>query len=194
MEHKEFTTLLRFFKALSNENRLKIIGILAERECSVEELAALLDLKAPTVTHHLRKLKELGLVDMRIEGNDHIHRLNLEGLQVMNRNVLTIEKVTSFAEDTDYDTWERKVLSTFLDGDQVKSLPMGYKKRLAVLKWLVNRFAENRKYTEKEINGIIERHHPDYCTIRREFVEYGLMKRENGKYWRVEWKMPDLSR
>lgn len=55
----EFQTLLRFFKALANESRLKMVGLLAGRECSVEELAAFLQLKEPTVSHHLSILKEL---------------------------------------------------------------------------------------------------------------------------------------
>src|SRR6266567_4041129 len=46
MSQEEFQTLLLFFKALADENRLKMIGILAEQECSVEELAAMLHLKA----------------------------------------------------------------------------------------------------------------------------------------------------
>ncbi len=73
MSQEEFQTLLQFFKALANENRLKMIGILAEQECSVEELAAMLHLKAPTVSHHLAKLKELELVEMRPEGNTHVY-------------------------------------------------------------------------------------------------------------------------
>ena len=77
MATDELQTLLRFFNALANESRLKVLGILANRECSVEELATLLDLKAPTVSHHLSKLKELGLIRMRLDGNDHLHRLNL---------------------------------------------------------------------------------------------------------------------
>ncbi len=76
MSQEEFQTLLLFFKALADENRLKMIGILAEQECSVEELAAMLHLKAPTVSHHLAKLKELELVEMRPEGNTHVYRLN----------------------------------------------------------------------------------------------------------------------
>ena len=45
--------LVTFFKALSDANRLKIIGLLAQQPYSVEELAALLNLKASTVSHHL---------------------------------------------------------------------------------------------------------------------------------------------
>ncbi|HAT45351.1 MAG TPA: ArsR family transcriptional regulator, partial [Ktedonobacter sp.] len=69
MPEEDFQTLLQFFKALGDENRLKLLGILANREQSVEELAAQLQLKTPTVSHHLAKLKELDLVSMRSEGN-----------------------------------------------------------------------------------------------------------------------------
>jgi hypothetical protein len=41
--------LVAIFKALADANRLKIVGLLAQQPYSVEELAALLDLKAPTV-------------------------------------------------------------------------------------------------------------------------------------------------
>ncbi len=60
MTPQNLQTLLDFFKALSNESRLKLLGVLAQRECSVEELAALLHLKASTISHHLTKLKEHG--------------------------------------------------------------------------------------------------------------------------------------
>jgi len=52
--------LVVFYKALSDANRLRIVGLLAIRGHSVEELAALLDLKAPTISHHLAVLAEAG--------------------------------------------------------------------------------------------------------------------------------------
>ena len=48
--------LVIFFKALADSNRLKIVGLLAEKSYSVEELAELLKLKASTVSHHLARL------------------------------------------------------------------------------------------------------------------------------------------
>ncbi|MDJ0573436.1 MAG: metalloregulator ArsR/SmtB family transcription factor [Pleurocapsa sp. MO_192.B19] len=65
MNSPDFDTLLNFFKVLANENRLKLVGILSQTECSVEDLAARLELKEPTISHHLMKLKELNLVEMR---------------------------------------------------------------------------------------------------------------------------------
>jgi hypothetical protein len=194
MGQEEFETLLQFFKALANENRLKMLGILANRECSVQELAALLELKEPTVSHHLAKLKEIGLVEMRIDGNTHLHRLSLESLQTLNRELLTTEKVASLVDDlVEYDLWERKVLRVFLEGDRIKQIPARYKKKLVVLKWLVSHFEEGVRYTEAEVNEIIEARNPEYTLLRRLLIDCGLMEREEGVYWRVDWEMPDLA-
>jgi DNA-binding transcriptional ArsR family regulator len=197
MDQPDTGTLLQFFKALANENRLKVLGLLAQRECSVEELATLLELKAPTASHHLSKLKAVGLITMRTDGNDHLYRLDVDNLHAMAKNVftsITTDKVVSLAEDVEYEAWERKVLEAFLDGDQIIDLPSGYKKRLVILKWLINYFKRDKKYTEKEVNQIIQQHHQDSATIRRAFISNGLMAREGGggKYWRIQWQMPEL--
>jgi hypothetical protein len=105
---------------------------------------------------------------------------------------LTSNQVAALADDVEYEAWERKVLNTFLEGEEIQAIPAGYKKRLAVLKWLVNHLEEGVRYSEKEINEIIERHHPDYCTLRRALIDNGLMEREGGVYRRVEWQMPEL--
>lgn len=197
MSQERLEILLQFFKALANENRLKIFGVLANHERSVEELATLLDLKAPTVSHHLSKLKELGLVAMRADRNDHLYRLNKVNLHTLAKNTLasfTLDKVVNLAEGVEYDLWERKVLDNFLDGGNIKTIPASHKKRLVVLKWLVSYFDEGIQYPEKEVNRIIERHHPDYCTLRREFIINGLMERKNDIYWRIKWQMPDLDK
>src|SRR6516162_10065825 len=67
------------------QTRLRILGLLAAERRSVEELAALLDLKPSTVSWHLARLKEIGLVEMRAQGNTHIYRMNSKGLGRINR-------------------------------------------------------------------------------------------------------------
>lgn len=194
MGQEEFEALLHFFKALANENRLKIVGLLANRETSVQELAAILDLKEPTVSHHLAKLKELGLVEMRAEGNTHLHRLNPEALHTLNRDAFAAERMASLVDDLmGYEVWECKVLRAFLEGERIVQLPAQFKKRLVILKWLVSCFEEGVHYTESEVNEIIERHYPDYTSLRRMLIDQGLMERAGGVYWRVPWEMPDLS-
>lgn len=91
MSEEALQTMLRLFKVLSDETRLKLIGTLALRQCSVEELAATLGVREPTVSHHLTKLKEVGFVQMRAEGTTHLYRLDAEALRAANRDLLAGE-------------------------------------------------------------------------------------------------------
>lgn len=191
MGQADFHTLLRFFKVLANESRLKLVGILAQRECSVEELATLLQLKEPTVSHHLTKLKELQLVQMRPEGNTHLYQLNQEALQELNKAVFTPGQMVNLVDEVDGVTWENKVLSNFLAGERLKEIPASRKKRLVILKWLARQFELEVTYPERTINEIIQRSHPDCATLRRELIGYQMMQRENGLYRRLpetDWK------
>ena len=185
MEQKDFYTLLHFFKVMSHKSRLKIVGILASRECSVEELATLLDLREPTVSHHLAKLKEIGLVTMRAEGNTHLYQLDSKALQAMNKDVFTPEKMASLANGVETEAWKRKVLTNFLDGERLKEIPASRKKRLVILEWLANRFEMGISYPESAVNEIIKSHHPDSAILRRELIGHKLLQRENGIYWRL---------
>jgi ArsR family transcriptional regulator len=58
----------RFFKALSDETRLRIFKLLGVREMCVCEIMVALDLTQPTASHHLRILENAGLVKDRKEG------------------------------------------------------------------------------------------------------------------------------
>ncbi|MBU1405972.1 MAG: metalloregulator ArsR/SmtB family transcription factor [Proteobacteria bacterium] len=69
---------VRLMKALSDQNRVKIISMLGVRELCVCELTALLGVAQPTVSKHLRILEDVGLVSFRKEGNWIIYRLNNE--------------------------------------------------------------------------------------------------------------------
>lgn len=92
---------MQFFKALANEKRLKMIGVLAGKGCGVEELATILNLKVPTISHHLGILKDLGVVGMRVQGNDHLYRLDADGLEGITKRIFssfTSEKVIGLVE------------------------------------------------------------------------------------------------
>ncbi|MBS4208380.1 metalloregulator ArsR/SmtB family transcription factor [Bacillus sp. FJAT-50079] len=56
------------FKALSEPTRIRILHLLSDRECSVNEIADKLGLLQSTVSHQLRFLKNLRLVKYRREG------------------------------------------------------------------------------------------------------------------------------
>ena len=61
-------TFIRVMKALSDQNRIKIIKMLSRRELCVCEITALLGLAQPTVSKHLKNLEDAGLVESNREG------------------------------------------------------------------------------------------------------------------------------
>jgi hypothetical protein len=186
MHPDDFQTLVQFLKALADESRLKILGLLAGQERSVKELADHLDLKEPTVSHHLSRLQELGLVSMRPEGTTHRYRLESTTLHRLSRELFTPMQVASIADTVEGENWERKVLRTYFNGETLTSIPSTRKKRDVVLKWLVNRFEPGSLYSEAKVNEIIKRHHPDTATLRREFIMTRMMERKKGMYWRTD--------
>jgi len=56
------------FQTLGDANRLKIIEFLGEEERSVSEMVAATGLSQPLVSHHLRILREAGIVESQREG------------------------------------------------------------------------------------------------------------------------------
>ena len=186
MPHEELESLLRYLKALADQSRLRLLGLLATQERTVDELATLLKLRAPTVSHHLAKLKELDLVSMRTDGTTHLYSLNGSGLGRMNRLLSTPENVAVLARDNEGDTWERKVLQDFMEDGRLKTIPAQERKRLVILRWLARQFEWSRTYPEREVNEVIARYHPDTASLRRELIGHHFMQREHGIYWRTE--------
>ena len=64
MNPRQPEIMLQFCKAMADESRLKIIGLLSTAEHSVQQLASILELKEPTVSHHLGVLKQLDLLQI----------------------------------------------------------------------------------------------------------------------------------
>jgi hypothetical protein len=184
MPEDHLQPVLRFFKSLADASRLRMLGILAGGERSVEELAALLDLRPPTVSHHLAILRDLGLVSMRADGNVHVYRLDEEALRALSRDVLSLERVASFADSVEAEAWERKVLRDFFDGERLKEIPASRKKRAVILRRLAHEFQPGLRYRETEVNEVLKRHHADPATLRRELVGAGLLQRAQSVYWR----------
>ncbi len=180
------TELLQFFKALADENRLKIAGLLAQGSYSGEVLAEMLDIKPATVSHHLSYLARAGLVEAQQEGHAKLYRLRLEVVHALANRLLAHDTLPQSAADVDVAAYDRKVLKDFLLPDgALKEIPAQQKKLQAVLRHVVQVFEPGRAYVEKTVNERLRRFHADTASLRRALIGYKLMARENGKYWRV---------
>jgi predicted transcriptional regulator len=180
--------LVTFFKALADANRLKIVGLLAEKPYSVEELAALLKLKPPTISHHLAKLVAAGLVNSRPVSYYNVYQLDQAALQAKTRTMFSQQELSNVASEVDAGAYDNKVIKDYSRRDgSLKTLPSQRKKLEAILRYVVKAFELEKRYSEKQVNEILSRYHADTATLRRELVGFGLMQREGGggEYWRV---------
>ena len=184
-----FETLLAFFKALADANRLKIVGVLAQKETSVEELAVILGISPSTVSHHLSKLSEIGLVTARVDGYYNLYRLEESTLETMAQGLLAKETLPVVTQDLDRQAYDRIILIDYLNQDgTIRQLPTNKRKLDVILRYLVEQFDEGRIYTEKEVNQIIGALNEDISGLRRDLISVGYLARERdgSAYWRVE--------
>jgi len=92
-----------------------------------------------------------------------------------------------------WSAFERRVLETFLDGDRIVRLPAKRKKRLVLLKWLTAlHVPEGVRITHEEFNRLLQQHHPDSATLRREMFEFGYVRRDRLHYWRGETSLDPI--
>ncbi len=179
--------LLEFFKALSDANRLKIIGLLAQGECSVEQLAEMLGVSASTVSHHLSKLSKAGLVSARSESYYSIYRLETSVLESMSQRILSRELLPIATADADMGVYDKKVLKNFLDREgRILRFPAQRKKVEVLLRYVAKAFKPGKRYSEIQVNEILSFYSEDTSTLRRSLIADKLMQREiGGKEYRL---------
>ena len=181
MEPEKLDRIATLFKALADPARLRILGCLAERPYAGHELAAQLSLTPPTISHHMRKLTEAGLVTATAEAQSRIYSLRADELREL---ASTASPVLDDAESDD-----ARTLRAFFDGARLKQIPAQRKKRVVILRHLLTQFAPDREYSEREINDALKVANEDFASLRRELVDYGFMTRDKGIY-RVATELP----
>ncbi|MBO2521145.1 MAG: transcriptional regulator [Firmicutes bacterium] len=74
----EVAGLSELFKALGDETRTRILYLLSLRELCVCDIAEIMEMSLPAVSHHLRLLKALRIVKYRREGKQVFYSLDDE--------------------------------------------------------------------------------------------------------------------
>ena len=81
------------FNAVAEPRRREILSYLAEVERPVGEIVKALGLEQPSVSKHLRVLREVGLVDVRREGRQMLYRTNAEAIRPLHEWTQTFERM-----------------------------------------------------------------------------------------------------
>jgi len=180
MENHVLGALLTFFKALVDPDRLAIAGRLARSSATIESLAVELSMTRIDVQRHLDRLSDAGLV----AATGGVYTLDREALHAQAKRVLS-----SGAPASPPATSLEKVLADYLRPDgALREIPSQLKKRMIVYQHIASHFEIGRHYTEKEVNELLRRFHPDVVAIRRDLFDLGFINRrpDGSDYWRSE--------
>jgi DNA-binding transcriptional ArsR family regulator len=79
------------FNAVAEPRRREILSYLAGAERPVGEIVAALGLEQPSVSKHLRVLRDVGLVRMRCQGRQKLYRTNAEAIRPLHEWAATFE-------------------------------------------------------------------------------------------------------
>lgn len=81
MPKKMFLLLAETFQALGDSSRIQIVWALSHGELCVGDVAELLEMSQPQVSHHLRMLRNLKLVKKRKDGRTSYYSLDDEHIE-----------------------------------------------------------------------------------------------------------------
>lgn len=176
--------IVEFHKALGDLTRIRIIALLQQGPLHGQAIAGKLGLKPPTITHHIAKLREVGLIKERRDKNTIYFSINTKMLEMSAQAVLNVGKGgTSKMEMAVTEEERAAIIRNFFTNDgKLKNYPAQRKKKLVVLAHIVKGLDFGKIYQEKDINEYLKKFHEDYATLRRELIMCQYMYRENNQY------------
>jgi hypothetical protein len=180
MEQNE---MLEFVKALSHADRLRVLGVLAKKGASTQDIAGALNLPYRDVAQHLAMLAHAGIV----REQDEIWTLDTKNVESLSRRQFAGQPRDVYTPAPDLSEKPRKVLAAYLSADgSIKQLPSEPAKLQIILDYLLQAFTPGVIYTEKEVNMIIRRFHIDTAGLRRDMIDRGMLQRKSdgSQYWR----------
>ncbi len=179
----EISESLAIVKALGDPSRLALLGALLDKPRYVEELAQRTHLAESTVSFHLKKLESAKLVSRVRQQYYAMYSINRESLQVTLLEMVSSGDAGKHIQEERGRAYREKVIRTFFENGRLLRLPVQKKKRRIVLEAFAALFREGLIYAEGEVDRVIKEKFDDYCTIRRELIDEGLLFRKSQTYW-----------
>ncbi|MFD3445605.1 metalloregulator ArsR/SmtB family transcription factor [Microbacteriaceae bacterium 4G12] len=180
----QLSKIVEFHKALGDLTRVRIVALLQQGPLSGQELAGKLGLKPPTITHHITKLRDVGLIKERRDKNTIYFSLNTKILEMSAKAIFAVGTGGDSNMEMSVTEKERSaIINNFFTKDgKLKIYPAQRKKKLVVLAHMIKGLEFGKVYQEKEINEYLKQYHEDYATLRRELIMCQYMYRENNQY------------
>ncbi len=168
--------------ALLNMDRLRVVAALSEAPANRVQLHEATGIGHRDLVRHIDNLQQVGLVRLaepmpRQPDHYSLYELNLKAFSEARRAMGKHKGVKPRPTDA-----REMVLDTYMRGGKIQALPRKHEQLIIILDEVARRFEPEKQYTEREVNVILEELNEDYCTVRRDLVDFGYMSRSGGIY------------
>ena len=175
--------MLEFVKALSQADRLRVIGALAQKSATTTEISQTLGMHPSDVAQHLAMLEHAGIVQQKGEA----WYLDTKNIENISKRQFADQPREAYSPSPDLSEKPRKVLAAYLQPDgSIRQIPSEPAKLQVILHYILEAFTPGVIYTEKEVNMLIRRFHIDTAGLRRDMIDRGMLQRKSdgSQYWR----------
>lgn len=173
---------LLVFKALSDESRLAIFQLLLDREAYSEVIAERLKLAPSTVSFHLKKMTEAGLVTSFRDQYYTIYRAVPELTEMSLKALILKASLKKDDQDEVEIKYQAKVLKSFFKYGKLVKIPAQKMKRELVLKRVAESFQPTKAYSLSEVENLLSEIYSDPTLLLKELKAHDLLKSIDGKF------------
>lgn len=171
-DEQDFLTIAELFRLLGDGSRLKLFWILCHCEECLVNLAAMMDMSSPALSHHLKQLKSSGLVVSRRAGKEVYYRA---------ATTATAELLHHFMEQLNH---------VVCPDEDEHDHPVAQSPQIQAVHQLLTADLSQRH----TIDSLAHRFYMDSSTLKREFRQaYGLPIATYLKEYRIKKAMELLS-
>jgi DNA-binding transcriptional ArsR family regulator len=171
-------------KALSDESRLGIFRLLLERDAYSEVIAERLKLAPSTVSFHLKKLMEAGLITSVRDQYYTIYSAVPKVADMSLKSLVLGADVKLAEQDEVEEKYKDKALKSFFKYGKLVKIPSQKMKREWVLQRVAESFQAAKAYSSLEAEDILSEIFEDSGLLLKELKAGGYLKLVEGKFRR----------
>jgi len=171
---------LMMLKALADESRLEIFKLLLDRDAYIEVISERLKLSPSTVSFHVKKLCDAGLVSSRRDQYYTIFSAipKIAELRIKDM-ILGFDSTFQEQEKTEL-VYKDKVLKSFFKYGRLIKIPVQKKKRQWVMERIANNFIPNKNYSMTTATKLLTEIYEDAGLLLKELQSFGYLNINNG--------------
>jgi ArsR family transcriptional regulator len=171
---------LIILKALADESRLEIFRLLLDRDAYIEVISERLKLSPSTVSFHLKKLYDAGLITSRKDQYYTIYSavpkvVDLSIKDMISNSASTLNEQNKVEED-----YKEKVLKSFFKYGRLIKIPIQKKKREWVMERIANNFLPNKNYSSNAATKLLSEVYEDTGLLLKELQNCGYLVFNDG--------------